>query len=230
MPITTIEELCDHFGGLFYDDPAETLASLNKAVYKGTSCGASISFFYNTGELVHGGSAEDATWADQESGLKYFYLSTIVEGSDAEFETCFMHLPVEESLIASELEILEKKASNAWTYDNIVRPWATALEQAVRKEGRADDQVSSGAIFVNVPEEDCEDAWVINVIHMDSMIEALVSDETENVGFYKIQDASALETAVLFVGQQKDYDTVEECALEIVRHLISLIPQEENQT
>lgn len=104
--IANLDQLCTYFGA---DDP--TL--LNKAIYKGTSCGASISVQTPDGEWHHNGQ----DWTGITS-ITAFTLQTIVEGSDVTVDSDEFTLPVYESAVAAWMEEMEKEADFYWKRDN----------------------------------------------------------------------------------------------------------------
>lgn len=109
--ITTLEDLCNYFDA---DEPG----MLNKRLYKGTACGASISLYLKDGTAIHNG---DRRFDDLPigTGVRGFTIQTIVEGSDATVDSDEFVLPVAESSVDAWLKYMEEKASGEWEKVNL---------------------------------------------------------------------------------------------------------------
>lgn len=104
--IRSLRDLCRYFSA---DDPTQ----LNRRIYKGTDCGASISVQTPDGKWHHCG--ED--W----SGIKRivaFTIQTIVEGSDAEVNSDEFTLPVTCEEVDRWVQDMEAEASRIWDEAN----------------------------------------------------------------------------------------------------------------
>jgi hypothetical protein len=106
--INNLEELLDKFG-LALDD----VNLLNKYLYKGTDCGASISIQTPDHEWHHNG--ED--WTGITEAIA-FTIQTIVEGSDSTVDSEPFVLPVEAKKIDDWLEYMEQQARVLWEAAN----------------------------------------------------------------------------------------------------------------
>jgi hypothetical protein len=86
---------------------------LNKRIYKGTDCGASISVCTPDGKWHHNGG--DWTGIKEITG---FTIQTIVEGSDVEINSSTFELPVTVAEVEAWMDDMEKQASFYWERDN----------------------------------------------------------------------------------------------------------------
>jgi hypothetical protein len=129
--IENMADLCDTF---YVDEPA----LLNKRIYKGTDCGASISVYlegpededipegyeltYSSGYVpnVRGIHNGDREWANltRETPIHSFTIQTIVEGSDATVDSGLFVLPVEKAKVWQFVEFMEDEASRLWDEAN----------------------------------------------------------------------------------------------------------------
>jgi len=105
--IRNLQDLCDHFSA---DEPC----LLNKRIYKGTDCGASISVLPKNGKWLHNG----ADGWDKVKEITAFTIQTIVEGSDVEINSDTFELPVTVAEVEDWCEDMEKQASFYWQRDN----------------------------------------------------------------------------------------------------------------
>lgn len=104
--ITNLRDLCDYFSA---DEPR----LLNKRVYKGTDCGASISLYLADGTAIHNGSPR---WEDLpiDTPIRGFTIQTIVEGSDATVDSDEFDLPVDEAVVEAWIKDMEERATELW--------------------------------------------------------------------------------------------------------------------
>lgn len=124
--IESMEDLCNYF---YADEPA----MLNKRVYKGTDCGASISVKLSSPHnaktypsppfpdwyayWVHNG---DRKWDEltTDTPIDAFTLQTIVEGSDATVDSRPFVLPVDKDEVWKFVEFMETEAESLWREAN----------------------------------------------------------------------------------------------------------------
>jgi hypothetical protein len=99
-------------------DPGEIPAMLNRRIYKGTACGASISLHFGTGAVIHNGYDHECTDEDIQSGLVGFTIQTIVEGSDATVDSELFALPVPRVVVDQWIEYMESEAEMLWKEAN----------------------------------------------------------------------------------------------------------------
>jgi hypothetical protein len=109
--ISNLADLCDYWG-------AEEPERLNRRVYKGTECGASISVQLMDGEWLHNG-ADGWESLTPETPIRAFTLQTIVEGSDATVDSEPFYLPVTPALVETWIAEMEAEASRLWERDNL---------------------------------------------------------------------------------------------------------------
>lgn len=111
--IKNMQDLCDTF---YADEPA----MLNKRIYKGTDCGASISVYledYDTMVAIHNG---DPAWRNltMDTLIHSFTIQTIVEGSDATVDSKPFILPVDKDEVWKFVEYMESEAEMLWVEAN----------------------------------------------------------------------------------------------------------------
>lgn len=124
--INSMQDLCDTF---YADEPR----MLNKRIYKGTNCGASISIKLSTpdnantypsppfpefyGYWIHNG---DRAWDQLTMGtpIEAFTIQTIVEGSDATVDSLPFVLPVEKNEVWQWIGYMEDEAEMLWREAN----------------------------------------------------------------------------------------------------------------
>ena len=95
---------------------------LNKRVFGGTGCGASISVRLNFPELVpcnedlwiHNGSEK---W-EHIKGISAFTIQTIVEGSDVTVDSGEFSFPLDREKVSKWIEDMEQEADFYWKRDN----------------------------------------------------------------------------------------------------------------
>lgn len=104
--ITNLADLCRYFS-------AEEPRLLNKRIYKGTDCGASISVTLPDGSEKHNG--DDWTGVTEITG---FTIQTIVEGSEATVDSDFFELPVDKATVDEWMEYMEGEAKVLWNEAN----------------------------------------------------------------------------------------------------------------
>lgn len=119
--IKSLKDLCDCF---YADEPA----MLNRRIYKGTDCGASISVRvpsafldedgHPTSTWIHNG---DQAWRylTMDTHIEAFTIQTIVEGSDATVDSEPFALPVPEQDVYSFIKFMEEEASMLWEEANL---------------------------------------------------------------------------------------------------------------
>lgn len=119
--IESMRDLCDYF---YADEPA----MLNKRIYKGTDCGASISLYLvepgidpwgreEDHRAIHNGYEEWQTLT-MDAPIHSFTIQTIVEGSDATVDSEPFVLPVDTSTVAEWIEFMEAEAAALWEEAN----------------------------------------------------------------------------------------------------------------
>lgn len=106
--IDNLEELLNYFG-LTVDQ----INLFNKYLYKGTTCGASISIETPDGEWHHNGD----NWTGITEAVA-FTIQTIVEGSDATVDSEIFEFPVAMSKIDTWLQDMEAEARYLWEIAN----------------------------------------------------------------------------------------------------------------
>lgn len=109
--IRNLQDLCDYFY-------AEEPSMLNKRIYKGTDCGASISVYLGGDVAIHPGDPAWNTLAP-ETDIRAFTIQTIVEGSDAEVNSNLFQLPVKCSEVNKWIEYMEMEAEFLWKEANL---------------------------------------------------------------------------------------------------------------
>lgn len=109
--------LIRNFRGLLKFFGASEPQLLNKRVYQGTECGASISIYLADGTPVHNGNKRWETLTGNEK-LRGFTIQTIVEGSVATVDSELFRLPVPVSIIQAWIAEMEAQASDIWERDN----------------------------------------------------------------------------------------------------------------
>lgn len=104
--IRNLRQLCDWLSA---DEPRQ----LNRHIYKGTDCGASISVLLANGEWLHNG---DSQWEQLPITAKIlgFTIQTIVEGSDAEVNSEPFYLPVTIAEVEAWCKEMESEADRLW--------------------------------------------------------------------------------------------------------------------
>jgi len=104
--IWSLADLCAYFS-------AETPAQLNRRIYKGTDCGASLSVYSHTVGWIHNG---DLRWRDLPItfGIDGFTIQTIVEGSDSEVNSDTFWLPATHEEIQHWISDMEDEADRLW--------------------------------------------------------------------------------------------------------------------
>lgn len=95
---------------------AEYPHAIDKCIYKGTSCGASISLYLADGRVFHNG--DDKSTLTGTELLKGFTIQTIVEGSDETVDSDFFHIPCTRQSIFDWCEEMESEAEYIWNRDN----------------------------------------------------------------------------------------------------------------
>ena len=76
----TGQAIADVWQAILDDWGAEDAKTLNRAVYKGTDCGAHLSVQLHDGSWRHSGNLDDIS----NGNIRGYLLGSIVEGSDAE--------------------------------------------------------------------------------------------------------------------------------------------------
>jgi hypothetical protein len=146
--ITTLADLCEHFG-------TDTPRSLNRAVYKATECGASLSVqlqeadvtcrhceqFYARfvcGAATHGEcdcpkcqgycTCHEQAWVHNgdtrwntlpiTTPIEGFTIQTIVEGSEATVDSDTFTLPIEAAVVDAWIADMEAEADRLWQEAN----------------------------------------------------------------------------------------------------------------
>lgn len=120
-----IESLADLCGYFYADEPA----MLNKRIYEGTDCGASISVYlaqpgydpFGRAEEHHAIHKGDREWAEltMDTPIHSFSIQTIVEGSDATVDSEPFVLPAKTSDVGEFMEFMESEASHLWKEANL---------------------------------------------------------------------------------------------------------------
>jgi hypothetical protein len=108
--ITDFKSLLAYWG-------ADTCASLNRRVYKNTSCGASLSIQLADGEWIHNGDPRWQTLTGLEA-LACFTVQTIVEGSEATVDSGKIRFPVTINHLENILKEIEEEAARLWSEAN----------------------------------------------------------------------------------------------------------------
>lgn len=133
--IESMKDLCNYF---YADEPD----MLNKRIYKGTDCGASISVYLETPdsdpvpegyELVYSSGSNgwgvenyraihngDPAWRELaiQTPIIGFTIQTIVEGSDATVDSDPFVLPVPKQQVADWMDYMEAEANWLWEEAN----------------------------------------------------------------------------------------------------------------
>lgn len=104
--IRSLQDLLDFWS-------ADSVTSLNRRVYKGTDCGASISVRTPDGQWHHNG--QDWTGITAITG---FTIQTIVEGSDTTVDSDEFVLPVTRSAVDKWVRHMETEAGRLWDEAN----------------------------------------------------------------------------------------------------------------
>lgn len=115
-----LQDLCDHLG-------ADTPEGLNGTIYRNTSCGASLSLYYENGFALHNGDTSAGRWKndrthEQSEGISWsnpgtpygFTIQTIVEGSDATVDSDVFKFPVSSQEVDDWIKDMESRASELW--------------------------------------------------------------------------------------------------------------------
>lgn len=121
--IESLEDLCNYF---YADEPD----MLNKRVYEGTDCGASISVYLRksgTGPwgghtehvAIHNGMNEEWRNLSIDTPIHSFTIQTIVEGSDATVDSEPFVLPVDSQDVAQWMDFMEGEAKCLWDEANL---------------------------------------------------------------------------------------------------------------
>lgn len=107
--------------------------NLNKAVFHGTQCGASISLYTQNATAFHNGInnavdldinkmlcpvAQQWQGLTEQTELKGFTLQTIIEGSDAEINSSLFEFPVKKSDVTHFISEMEMEAETLWNEAN----------------------------------------------------------------------------------------------------------------
>jgi hypothetical protein len=100
--IRNMTDLCDYFS-------ADSVGMLNKNIYRGTNCGASISVQTPDGVWHHNG--QDWSAIDE---IKAFTIQTIVEGSDATVNSEPFVLSVACEDVDKWIKEMEEQAAALW--------------------------------------------------------------------------------------------------------------------
>lgn len=108
--ICSLGGLCEFIG-------AGKPADLNHAMYKGTSCGASISVRLNDGSWLHNG---DRKWETlrRDAKIKGFTIQTIIEGSDATVDSHEFEIPCRKQEVKDWITHMEAEAVRLWEEAN----------------------------------------------------------------------------------------------------------------
>ena len=104
--IRSLQDLMNYFS-------AERVTDLNRRIYRGTECGASISVRTPDGVWHHNGQ----DWSGIEE-ITAFTIQTIVEGSDAEVNSAPFVLPVTEEEVENWITHMESEADSLWREAN----------------------------------------------------------------------------------------------------------------
>jgi hypothetical protein len=104
--IKNLEDLCRYFC-------ADSPGLLNKRIYKGTDCGASISLYLANGEVYHRGDRRWDTLA-MDAPVKGFTIQTIVEGSEATVDSDLFWVPCPIKWVREWISAMEDEASVLW--------------------------------------------------------------------------------------------------------------------
>lgn len=123
--ISNMRDLCDYLSA---DHPAQ----LNRRIYKGTDCGASISVYLARPRIDQWGRIEtlpfqhhaihcgDDEWRSLtlDTSIHSFTIQTIVEGSDATVDSEPFVLPVSTSDVQQWIDYMEAEAEMLWKEAN----------------------------------------------------------------------------------------------------------------
>jgi len=104
--IRNLSDLCAFFC-------ADTPASLNRRIYKGTACGASISLELPD-RWIHNGDRDPAWATVTDAECTGFTIQTIVEGSDATVDSEPFRFPVTVANLDGWIEYMENEANSLW--------------------------------------------------------------------------------------------------------------------
>src|SRR5919199_7023809 len=143
--INNLEELLSKFG-LTLDE----VDLFNKYLYKGTSCGASVSIQTPDGVWHHNG--ED--WTGITEAIA-FTIQTIVEGSDFTVDSDPFSFPVTTKAIDDWCSYMEQEAKSLWEDANCEQYYIKLGEKTIGviKLDWEDAKVESWNKDVNLPEE-----------------------------------------------------------------------------
>ena len=104
--IRSLEDLCAYFN-------AGKPGNLNRRLYKGTDCGASISVQDLDGVWHHNGG----DWSGI-AAIQAFTIQTIIEGSDATVDSDEFVLPVTQEYVATWIAEMESQVAEVWREAN----------------------------------------------------------------------------------------------------------------
>jgi len=94
MEINSAADVATYFGM----EPGAAWHRVEKAVFKGTDCGAWIKFEF----------------AAEENGGSYLLVGSIVEGSDADCDTIRLKLPTTGEALGEALDCVDTQAAEIW--------------------------------------------------------------------------------------------------------------------
>jgi len=119
-PKLTVREhgpLIRDFKGLLRFFRTDAPRDLNRHIYGGTDCGASISVYLADGTTVHNGDPRWKTLTGDEK-LDSFTIQTIVEGSDATVDSDHFRLPCTQAEVTAWMADMEAEADALWREAN----------------------------------------------------------------------------------------------------------------
>ena len=86
----------------YFGIPGAAWHQVEKAVYKGTDCGAWLEFDY----------------ASEENGGSYLFVGSIVEGAEVDCDTISLKLPTTGAALAEALDCVDTQATEIWKQHN----------------------------------------------------------------------------------------------------------------
>ena len=86
----------------YFGIPGAAWHQVEKAVYKGTDCGAWLEFDY----------------ASEENGGAYLFVGSIVEGAEVDCDTISLKLPTTGAALAEALDCVDTQAREIWEQHN----------------------------------------------------------------------------------------------------------------